>query len=51
MLFLSNSINDPAEDLIGFDTYVTKLDNAIDAGAQMIAITSPFGSGKSSIIE
>ena len=51
MLFLSNSINDPEEDLIGFDTYVTKLDNAIDAGAQMIAITSPFGSGKSSIIE
>ena len=51
MLFLSNSIDDPSKDLIGFDTYARKLDDAINTGAKMIAITSPFASGKTSIIE
>ena len=51
MLFLSNSIEDTTSDLIGFNTYVNKLDDAIEEGAQMIAVTSPFGSGKTSIIE
>lgn len=51
MLFLSNSIDDPSNDLIGFDTYAQKLDDAINIGAKMIAVTSPFASGKTSIIE
>lgn len=51
MIFLSNSIDDVEKDIIGFDTYVEKLNSAIDEGAQMIAITSPFGSGKTSIVE
>lgn len=51
MIFLSNSIEDIEKDIIGFDTYVEKLNSAIEEGAQMIAITSPFGSGKTSIVE
>lgn len=51
MIFLSNSIDNKDEDIIGFETYVEKLDSAIEKEAQMIAITSPFGSGKTSIIE
>ncbi len=51
LLFLNKSIDNKENDIIGFDTYVDKLDNAIESGAQMIAITSPFGSGKTSIIE
>lgn len=50
-IFLNNSINKEESDVIGFDTYVNKLSDAIDSGAQMIAITSPFGSGKTSIID
>ena len=51
MIFLSNSIDSKEKDIIGFDTYVEKLNSAIENNAQMIAITSPFGSGKTSIIE
>jgi len=51
MIFLSNSIDDAEKDIIGFNTYVEKLNSAIDENAQMIAITSPFGSGKTSIVE
>lgn len=51
MIFLSNSIEDSEKDIIGFNTYVEKLNSAIDKNVQMIAITSPFGSGKTSIIE
>lgn len=51
MIFLSNSIETNTNDIIGFDTYVNKLNEAIDSGAQMIAITSPFGSGKTSIVD
>lgn len=50
-LFLNVPINSSAHDVIGIETYVEKLEAAIDAGAQMIAITSPFGAGKSSVIE
>lgn len=51
MIFLSNSIDDIEKDIIGFDTYAEKLNSAIEEGAQMIAITSPFGSGKTSVVE
>ncbi|MBE6915999.1 MAG: hypothetical protein E7471_05125 [Ruminococcaceae bacterium] len=51
MLFLSNSIDDPQSDIIGFETYASNLNDSIDEGARMIAVTSPFGSGKTSIVE
>ena len=51
LIFLHSPIDEKTQDIIGVDTYVDKLNSAIDAGAQMLAITSKFGSGKSSIIE
>lgn len=50
-LFLNIPIDASAHDVVGIKTYVEKMDAAIDAGAQMIAVTSPFGAGKSSVIE
>lgn len=51
IIFLNNSINQKSEDAIGYDAYVDKLNIAINSGAKMIAITSPFGSGKTTIID
>lgn len=51
LIFLNDSVDNKTDDVIGFDSYVNKLSDAIDADAQMIAITSPFGSGKTSIID
>lgn len=51
LIFLNNSVNKKSEDAIGYDTYVNKLNDAIDSGAKMIAVTSPFGSGKTTIID
>lgn len=39
------------DDIIGFSTHVQKIKSAIGNDAQMIAITSPFGAGKTSISE
>ncbi len=50
-LFLNTPINSADKDIVGVDTLVDKLNSAIDKGARMIAVTSPFGSGKSSVIE
>lgn len=50
-LFLNTPIASLGNDVVGVETHVEKLDMAIDAGATMIAITSPFGAGKSSVIE
>lgn len=51
LIFMNTPISSEAEDVIGFSTHVEKLDAAISNGGQMIALTSPFGSGKTSIIE
>lgn len=51
LVFLNTPIHEKSEDIIGFQTQVDTLQAAIDKGAQMIAITSPFGAGKSSITE
>ena len=51
IIFLNTPISDNMQDVIGVDTYVRRLNYAIDSGAQMIAITAPFGSGKTSVIE
>lgn len=50
-ILLNKPINSDKEDLIGFETLVNDLDKAIENGAQTIAITSNYGSGKSSLIK
>lgn len=50
-LFLHTPIQNVNEDAIGVEAYVDMLNRSIDSGAQMIAVTSPFGSGKTSIVE
>ena len=51
LLFLNTPVSDAKQDVIGVNKYVDKLNAAIDAGAQMIAITAPFGAGKTSVVE
>lgn len=51
LLFLHTPIQNINEDAIGVEAYVNMLNRSIDSGAQMIAVTSPFGSGKTSIVE
>lgn len=51
LVFLNTPIHDEANDILGFQSHVDDLQAAIDANAQMIAITSPFGAGKSSVTE
>lgn len=50
-IYLNQPIRTLDEDVIGFSTYSDILNAAIEKDAQMIAITSPFGSGKTSITE
>lgn len=50
-LFLNTPISSTVKDAVGVDLFVDKLNTAIDEGAQMIAIASPFGAGKSSVVE
>lgn len=51
LVFMNTPITSKSEDVIGFSTYVEKLDAAISNGGQMVAITSPFGAGKTSVVE
>lgn len=51
LVFLNTPIHEKSEDIIGFQNQVDTLQTAINKGAQMVAITSPFGAGKSSITE
>ena len=46
ILFLNSPVEDIDADIIGMEPYVEQLNAAIDAGAQVIAVTSPFGAGK-----
>ncbi|NEX02329.1 hypothetical protein SAMN04487829_1955 [Pseudobutyrivibrio sp. NOR37] len=48
---LNKPINDPKYDAVDFDNYVKSIDCAIENGAEIIAIESDFGNGKSSVIE
>lgn len=50
-IFLNTPISSTEMDILGVEVPVDYLDRAIEAGAHMIAITSPFGSGKSSVVE
>jgi len=51
VLYMNTPITSLKDDIIGFSTHVDKLAAAIENGAQMIALTSPFGAGKTSITE
>lgn len=51
MIYLNTPITTKENDVIGLSVCADKLSDAIDAGAQMIAITSPFGAGKTSVID
>jgi hypothetical protein len=51
LIYLNQPICDTNSDWIGMSVYVNKIDVAIQNGAQMIAITSDYGGGKSSLIE
>lgn len=51
MIYLNTPITTKENDIIGLSVCADKLSDAIDEGAQMIAITSPFGSGKTSVID
>lgn len=51
IIFMNTPISSPEEDVVGFSVHVDNLDAAITKGAQMIALTSPFGTGKTSITE
>ena len=51
MIYLNTPITTKENDIIGLSVCADKLSDAIDAGAQMIAITSPFGAGKTSVID
>lgn len=49
-IYLNRPIQNEDEDWIGISTYVDKLDAAVDADARIVAVTSDFGTGKSSLI-
>lgn len=49
-VFLNRPIKNEDEDWIGISTYVDKLDAAVEANAKIVAVTSDFGTGKSSLI-
>ena len=51
LLFLNVPVSSEDKDIIGIGSSVKKLNAAIDAGAQVIGVTSPFGAGKSSLIK
>lgn len=50
IVYLNKPIESSNEDAIDVSTYVERLDSAIDCGAKMIGVISPFGAGKSSVI-
>lgn len=50
-VFLNKPIDKLSNDWIGVESYVNVLKNSIECGANVIAITSKFGGGKSSLIE
>lgn len=50
IVYLNKPIDSAEKDIIDVSTYVDKLAAAIKAGAKMIGVISPFGSGKSSVI-
>ena len=50
-IFVNNPINDDKQDVLGIKTYVNRINQAIDDGANIIGIIGDYGTGKSSLIE
>jgi len=51
IVFVNKPITDIAEDIVGFDTQINTIKEAIDDGADMIALVADYGAGKSSIAD
>lgn len=51
VVFLDKTVKDKNEDVLGSFSDAMIISKAIDGGAEMIAVTSSFGAGKSSIID
>lgn len=49
-IYVNAPINDKNDDFIDVSVYCRKITDAINNGAKMLAITSSFGTGKSSIV-
>ena len=49
LVYINAPITDRSDDIIGLSPYADKLQSAISSGSRMIAVTSPFGAGKSSL--
>ena len=49
--YMNKPISEENADEIGMEVYVDHLESAIEKGADMIAVVSGFGTGKSSLIE
>ena len=50
-LYLNRPIAEPEADKIGMGVYVDYIEDAMHKGANMIAVISEYGTGKSSLIE
>ena len=50
-IFVNNPINDDKQDVLGIKTYVNRINQAIDDGANIIGVIGDYGTGKSSLIE
>lgn len=51
IVFVNKPITDIAEDIVGFDTQINTIKEAINDGADMIALVADYGAGKSSIAD
>ena len=51
LIYLNQPVSSEEADWIGVSSYVDKVHDVIQLGAEMIAITSDYGGGKSSVIE
>lgn len=50
VIFVNKPITDDKEDLIGIESYIKRVEKAIDEGSNVIGIVGDYGIGKSSLI-
>ncbi len=51
VVYVNKPINNYEEDILGVQTHINRIDNAIENGANVIGIIGDYGTGKSSLIE
>lgn len=51
ILYINNPINDLNQDIVGFETQIASIEQAIDSGATMIGLIADYGTGKSSVTD